>query len=127
MGPCQALAFCDGRPIKFFRCSYKNRCCWALLAQFYPRKYPHNWRVLVLCLVAYLICTAVLNALLWFIERDTFLFTSSSQVCSLQPDQLDVSQGWTHYRAGRITLCVYFSPGCQFVPSPNLKDTAECR
>jgi signal peptidase complex subunit 2 len=49
-------------------------CCWALLAQFYPKKYPHNWHVLVLSLACYLVCTASLSALSWFMERDSFLF-----------------------------------------------------
>lgn len=59
------------------------RCCWALLAQFYPKKYPHNWHMLVLCLVCYIACTAVLNALIWFVERDSFLFTRKFQVCAV--------------------------------------------
>lgn len=72
-------------------------CCWALLAQFYPKKYPHNWHVLVLCLVCYIACTAVLNALIWFVERDSFLFTRKPQgqqaalsLLSLMPKYQDV-------------------------------------
>lgn len=68
-----------------------NRCCWALLAQFYPKKYPHNWHVLVLCLVSYVACTAVLNALSWLVERDSFLFTRRPQVCVI-PAQ--IIRGW---------------------------------
>ena len=59
------------------------RCCWALLAQFYPKKYPHNWHVLVLSLACYLACTAGLSALSWFMERDSFLFACKVPVSGL--------------------------------------------
>ena len=58
-----------------------HRCCWALLAHFYPKKYPHNWHVLVLSLACYLVCTAGLSALSWFMERDSFLFACKAPVC----------------------------------------------
>ena len=61
-----------------------HRCCWALLAQFYPKKYPHNWHVLVLSLACYLVCTAGLSALSWFVERDSFLFACKVPVSGLR-------------------------------------------
>ncbi len=59
------------------------RCSWALVAQFYPKKYPANIPVLVLCLVAYGICTAVLNLYSMYRAGDSFFFATPQQVhCS---------------------------------------------
>jgi len=52
-------------------------CLWAVLAQFFPKKHPHHWHVLVASLVIYAICTLVLNLLLWRMEGDAFLFAVS--------------------------------------------------
>ncbi|KAK9828910.1 hypothetical protein WJX72_002748 [[Myrmecia] bisecta] len=50
-------------------------CAIALLAQFYPKKYPANWGLLLGCVVAYVICTAALNLFTTLYEGDAFLIT----------------------------------------------------
>ena len=59
-----------------------RRCSWALLAQFYPKKYPANVPVLVFCLVAYGACTIVLNLYLTYKAGDSFFFATPQQVCN---------------------------------------------
>ncbi|KAK9914749.1 hypothetical protein WJX75_000076 [Coccomyxa subellipsoidea] len=47
----------------------------ALLAQFYPKKYPDNWCILLLCLVFYGLGTAALSVFTTLVEEDSFLIT----------------------------------------------------
>lgn len=54
-------------------------CCIALIAQFYPRKHPDNWWLLMCCVVAYAACTAALNLFLLRFEGETFFFTRPKQ------------------------------------------------
>ena len=55
------------------RCSC--RIVVALLAQFYPKKYPDNWLLLLICLVLYSIGTAFLSVFTTLVEDDSFLIT----------------------------------------------------
>ena len=54
---------------------YVRRIIIALLAQFYPKKYPDNWLLLLICLVLYSIGTAVLSVFTTLVEDDSFLIT----------------------------------------------------
>lgn len=54
-------------------------CCWAALAQFFPKKHPYHWQVLLVSLVAYTLCTAVLSLLMWRMEGDAFFFANKGQ------------------------------------------------
>ncbi|BDA43434.1 probable signal peptidase complex subunit 2 [Coccomyxa sp. Obi] len=47
----------------------------ALLAQFYPKKYPDNWVILLVCLILYSLGTAALSLFTSLIEEDSFLIT----------------------------------------------------
>ncbi|CAL8468592.1 g8132 [Coccomyxa elongata] len=47
----------------------------ALLAQFYPKKYPDNWVILLVCLIFYSLGTAALSLFTSLIEEDSFLIT----------------------------------------------------
>lgn len=56
------------------------RCSIALIAQFYPRKHPDNWWLLLCCIIAYAICTAALNLFLLRFEGEVFCFTKATKV-----------------------------------------------
>lgn len=79
------ISYCLVCQLKVVRAGFKrwSRCSLAALAQFFPKKHPDHWHVLVGSLVAYAICTMVLNALLWRMENDAFLFavSDSQSVC----------------------------------------------
>lgn len=47
----------------------------ALLAQFYPKKYPDNWMILLVCLIFYSLGTAALSLFTSLVEEDSFLIT----------------------------------------------------
>lgn len=57
-----------------------RRCSIAGIAQFYPRKHPDNWWLLLCCVVAYAICTAALNLFLLRFEGEVFFFTQAKKV-----------------------------------------------
>ncbi|KAL3138044.1 hypothetical protein ABBQ38_005277 [Trebouxia sp. C0009 RCD-2024] len=52
-------------------------CSIAAVAQFYPRKHPDNWWLLLCCVVAYATCTAALNLFLLRFEGEVFFFSQS--------------------------------------------------
>jgi signal peptidase complex subunit 2 len=52
-----------------------RRCLLALLAQFYPKKWPAQWWIMLVCVLAYGACTLALNAFVSRVEGDAFLFT----------------------------------------------------
>ncbi|EIE22437.1 hypothetical protein COCSUDRAFT_42744 [Coccomyxa subellipsoidea C-169] len=52
----------------------------ALLAQFYPKKYPDNWLILLLCLVFYGVGSAALSVFTSLAEEDSFLITKPKKV-----------------------------------------------
>ena len=56
------------------------RCLFALVAQFYPRKFPDNYWLLVICVAAYALCTAALNMFITYVEGDAILFTLPHKV-----------------------------------------------
>ena len=56
------------------------RCSIAGIAQFYPRKHPDNWWLLLCCIVGYAIGTAALNLFLLRFEGDVFFFTKAAKV-----------------------------------------------
>jgi len=80
-------------------CSYKEdcaaaevesvrRCLLALLAQFYPKKWPAQWWVMLVCVLAYGACTLALNAFVSRVEGDAFLFTRPRKARAGSPDVL---------------------------------------
>ena len=85
------IIFLSGCSVVVVREGFKqlSRCSLAALAQFFPKKHPDHWHVLVGALVAYAVCTMVLNALLWRMENDAFLFavsdSDSESVCNPPP------------------------------------------
>ncbi len=56
------------------------RIAIALLAQFYPKKYPDNWVILLVCLIFYSLGTAALSLFTSLIEEDSFLITKPKKV-----------------------------------------------
>lgn len=50
-------------------------CFFALLAQFYPKKFPDNWWLLLGCVIAYGILSTALNLFINHVEGDAFLIT----------------------------------------------------
>ncbi len=64
------------------------RCCHApccriaiaLLAQFYPKKYPDNWLLLLVCLVLYGLGSTALSIFTMLVEDDCFLITRPRKV-----------------------------------------------
>ena len=63
-------------------CCHARRCriAIALLAQFYPKKYPENWQLLLVCLVLYGMGSAALSAFTALVEDDCFLITRPRKV-----------------------------------------------
>jgi len=63
-----------------------STCACALVAQFYPKPFPENYWVLVVCVTAYFLLNTVLQAFLHFRERDIILTTWPKAVsCSSAP------------------------------------------
>jgi signal peptidase complex subunit 2 len=56
------------------------RIAVALLAQFYPKKYPDNWAVLLVCLILYSLGSAALSIFSSVMEAETFLITKPKKV-----------------------------------------------
>ena len=52
----------------------------ALLAQFYPKKYPDNWLLLAVCLALYALGSAALSVFTALVEDDCFLITRPRMV-----------------------------------------------
>jgi hypothetical protein len=48
------------------------RCGLAALAQFYPRKYPENYWILLICVGLYIASTLALNIMFSGMEGDVF-------------------------------------------------------
>ncbi len=48
-----------------------------MLAQFYPKKFPDNWYLLLGCVVAYAFLSTVLNIFINNVEGDAFLITKA--------------------------------------------------
>lgn len=68
-------------------CRTKAQCCAAcrriiiaLIAQFYPKKYPDNWLLLLVCLVLYGIGTIALSLFTSLVEDECFLITKPRKV-----------------------------------------------
>lgn len=59
------------------------RCSTALVAQFYPKKHPDNWWLLLFCIIAYAACTAALSLFLCRFEQDAFYFTVAKKVSTV--------------------------------------------
>jgi len=51
-------------------------CGFALVAQFYPKTYPHITTVQVLCVVGYFLLNTLLQVYMMTCERDIILFTN---------------------------------------------------
>lgn len=58
------------------------RCGLALLAQFYPKKYPENYWVLLVCVGLYIAATLFLNSIFSGMEGDVF-YIAKAKVRSL--------------------------------------------
>jgi hypothetical protein len=56
------------------------RIAVALLAQFYPKKYPENWAILLISLVFYSLGSAALSIFSTAVEGETFLITKPRKV-----------------------------------------------
>lgn len=52
----------------------------ALLAQFYPSKYPDNWLLLLVCVIVYSLLSTLLTVFTTSYEGDTILFTRPPRV-----------------------------------------------
>ena len=74
----QAAAVC------VYSCSQQQtaagRCLLALVAQFYPKKWPGQWWVMLVCVLAYGACTVALNLFITRVEGEVFLFTRPRKV-----------------------------------------------
>lgn len=57
-----------------------STCACALVAQFYPKPFPENYWVLVVCVTAYFLLNTALQAFLHFRERDIILTTRPKAV-----------------------------------------------
>ena len=53
----------------------------ALIAQFYPKKHPENWNVLLVCLVLYCIGSTFLSLFSALYEEDACFITRPKKVC----------------------------------------------
>lgn len=62
------------------RCSCSCRIAVALLAQFYPKKHPDNWAVLLVCLVLYCIGSTFLSLFSALYEEDACFITRPKKV-----------------------------------------------
>lgn len=54
-------------------------CALALVAQFYPKKFPANQNVLVLCIILYFILNILLQFVMFVKEKNHILFTHPLQ------------------------------------------------
>lgn len=55
-------------------------CSCALVAQFYPKKFPDNKPILILCVVSYMVLSVLLQ---WFtstVEQDIILYTKETKI-----------------------------------------------
>ncbi|CAM9634850.1 unnamed protein product [Chrysoparadoxa australica] len=50
-------------------------CLFALLAHFYPTPFPDSRALLAVCCVSYFTCSAALQAIITFVEKDTIMIT----------------------------------------------------
>ena len=50
------------------------------MAQFYPKKWPGQWWVMLVCVLAYGACTVALNLFITRVEGEVFLFTRPRKV-----------------------------------------------
>jgi signal peptidase complex subunit 2 len=51
-------------------------CILALIAQFYPAPFPDNKIVLIICASGYFICSSILQYIVSFMQKDSFLIAS---------------------------------------------------
>ena len=56
------------------------RIAVALIAQFYPKKHPDNWAVLLMCLVLYCIGSMFLSLFCALYEEDACFITRPKKV-----------------------------------------------
>eukprot|EP00245_Coleochaete_scutata_P007553 TRINITY_DN23000_c0_g1_i1.p1 TRINITY_DN23000_c0_g1~~TRINITY_DN23000_c0_g1_i1.p1 ORF type:complete len:205 (-),score=45.24 TRINITY_DN23000_c0_g1_i1:346-960(-) len=60
-------------------------CAIALVAQFYPKKFPENKPVLIACIVSYILLNAILQYIAFAKEKNHILFTNPFQGSVMQP------------------------------------------
>ena len=61
-------------------------CGLALLAQFYPGKFPANHNVLVACVVGYCVFNTLLQLYITYVEKGIVLFTKPKAVAAAAAD-----------------------------------------
>eukprot|EP00898_Chlorokybus_atmophyticus_P004655 jgi/Chlat1/5190/Chrsp33S05162 len=66
-------------------------CSFALLAQFYPKKFPSNFNLLVICIVGYILCNCALQLFCYIREKDHILITHPNKERSFTSFGLAVS------------------------------------
>jgi len=54
-------------------------CILALIAQFYPKPFPDNKIVLIICAVGYFTCSSLLTYLASYIQKDIILSTKANE------------------------------------------------
>ncbi|KAJ7557532.1 hypothetical protein O6H91_05G130800 [Diphasiastrum complanatum] len=50
-------------------------CAFALIAQFYPKKFPENKPILIACIILYLVFNSLLQVIIYAKEKNHILFT----------------------------------------------------
>jgi len=72
-------------------------CSLALMSHFYPLPFPDNVTVLKLCCVGYFICSAVLQYVVQYVEKDFILVTKPKQGGKTPKPALQVSTSFPKY------------------------------
>lgn len=75
---CTALA--NSLPSGFRSACTNCRCALAAVAQFYPKKYPDNFWVLLVCVGLYMAATLALNIMFSGTEGDVFYIAKDKMV-----------------------------------------------
>ena len=53
-------------------------CIFAMVAQFWPLPFPKSRPLLGVCCSMYFVLSGILQLIVWFVERDAILFTTSA-------------------------------------------------
>lgn len=113
----QSLAFLPPQTLHACTC----RCLCAAISQFYPGKWPATRPVILVCVIVYLIISAVTAIFQWKIEGNAFLHTKRTKVdCCPAQAELQVATALND----AVPLCKGTAMHCQ--PLQSLLMVAFC-
>ena len=82
-------------------------CCFAVAAQFYPKKFPDNMSVLLLCIAGYILFNLILQLFINYKEMDNILFTYAKEASKNAPTGILMS---SHFDGNQVRMCTIAGP-----------------